>query len=210
MLAFRLKPLGGAEPRALGVTVVRYTPQAVLVANVEEARYRALASDDGRLLVHARYAVRNNQRSFLKVSLPSGSTVWSAEVAGRPVRPGVAERDAVLLPLEKGRAGVEAPTFVVDLVYLQTIESWTDKGRARVELPALDLPISRSGLELHYRRASASTSSPARFAWQTIPARPRKRCAARRCRSRCVLPPTRRTNCRCSSIAIAANQADPS
>src|SRR5256885_3051720 len=148
MLAFRLKPLGGAEPRALGVTVVRYAPQAVLVANVEEARYRALASDDGRLLVHARYAVRNNQRSFLKVSLPSGSTVWSAEVAGRPVRPGVAERDAVPLPLEKGRAGVEAPTFVVDLVYLQTIESWTDKGRARVELPALDLPISRTGLEL--------------------------------------------------------------
>jgi len=101
MLAFRLKPIGGAEPRALGVTVVRYTPQAVLVANVEEARYRALASDDGRLLVHARYAVRNNQRSFLKVSLPSGSTVWSAEVAGRPVRPGVAERDAVLLHARK-------------------------------------------------------------------------------------------------------------
>jgi len=150
MLAFRLKPLAGAEPRGLGVTVVRYTPQAVLIANVEEARYRALVSDDGRLLVHARYAVRNNQRSFLKASLPRGATVWSAEVAGRPVRPGAAEQDAVLLPLEKGRAGVEAPTFVVDLVYLLTIESWTDRGRARIDLPALDLPISRTGLELHY------------------------------------------------------------
>src|SRR5439155_8721893 len=97
MLAFRLKPLAGSEPRSLAVTVVRYTPQAVLIANVEEARYRALASEDGRLLVHARYAIRNNQRSFLKVSMPPGSTVWSAEVAGRPVRPGVAKRDAVLL-----------------------------------------------------------------------------------------------------------------
>jgi hypothetical protein len=134
----------------LTVTVIRYTPQAVLVANVEEARYRILASEDGRLLVEARYAVRNNQRSFLKATMPAGSTLWSAEVAGRPIRPGVAERDAVLLPLEKGRAGEDAPTFVAQLVYLQEIDSWRDKGRARLDLPALDLPVSRTGLELHY------------------------------------------------------------
>jgi hypothetical protein len=109
-----------------------------------------LVSEDGRLLVEARYAVRNNQRSFLKVNLPPQSTVWSAEVADRPIRPGVVETDAVLLPLDKGRAGETAPTFVVRLVYLQRVEAWTDKGRARVELPAVDLPVSRTGLELHY------------------------------------------------------------
>ena len=150
MVAYRLRPLPGTEARSLTVTVVRYTPQAVLIANVEEARYRALASEDGGLLVEARYAVRNNQRSFLKVTMPPGSTLWSAKVSGRPIRPGVAERDAVLLPLEKGRVGEEAPTFVVDLVYLQRIESWIAKGRAHVDLPALDLPVSRTGLELHY------------------------------------------------------------
>ena len=150
MIAFRLRPLAGSEPRSLAVTVVRYTPQAVLIANVEEARYRALASEDGSLLVEARYAVRNNQRSFLKVSLPPGSTVWSARVGGRPIRPGRAEQDAVLLPLEKGRAGEEAPTFVVDLVYLQHIESWINKGQTRLALPALDLPVSRTGVELHH------------------------------------------------------------
>ena len=150
MVAYRLRPLPGSEARSLTVKVVRYTPQAVLIANVEEARYRALASEDGGLLVEARYAVRNNQRSFLKVTMPPGSTLWSAKVSGRPIRPGVAERDAVLLPLEKGRAGEEAPTFVVDLVYLQRVESWIDKGRAHVDLPALDLPVSRTGLELHY------------------------------------------------------------
>jgi hypothetical protein len=150
MVAFRFRPLPGNDARSLSVTVVRYTPQAVLIANVEEARYRALVSEDGRLLVEARYAVRNNQRSFLKAALPPGSTVWSAEVAGRPIRPGVAEGDAVLLPLEKGRAGEEAPTFIVELVYLQRIDAWVEKGRARVELPALDLPVSRTGVELHY------------------------------------------------------------
>jgi hypothetical protein len=76
--------------------------------------------------------------------------VWSAEVVGRPIRPGVADQDAVLLPLEKGRAGENAPTFVVELVYLQRVDSWLDKGRARIDLPALDLPVSRNGLALHY------------------------------------------------------------
>jgi hypothetical protein len=150
MVAYRWRPLAGNDVRSLTVTVVRYTPQAVLIANVEEARYRALASEDGRLLVEARYAVRNNQRSFLKVTMPPASTLWSAKVSGRPIRPGVAERDGVLLPLEKGRAGEEAPTFVVDLVYLQRVDDWRDKGRAHIELPALDLPVSRTGVELHY------------------------------------------------------------
>jgi hypothetical protein len=153
MIAFRLRPLTGGETPSLSVTVVRYTPQAVLIANVEEARYRVLASEDGRLLVEARYAVRNNQRSFLKVVLPLDSTVWSASVAGRPIRPGLAEGAAVLLPLDKGRSGEEAPAFVVELVYFQRIDRWTgirDSGNARIELPALDLPVSRTGLEVHY------------------------------------------------------------
>ena len=150
MVAYRLRPLAGTEARSLTVTVVRYTPQAVLVANVEEARYRALASEDGGVLVEARYAVRNNQRSFLKVTLPPRSTLWSAKVSGRPIRPGVAEQNAVLLPLEKGRAGEDAPTFVVEMVYLQRTENWLPKGRARLNLPALDLPVSRTGLELRY------------------------------------------------------------
>jgi hypothetical protein len=150
MIAYRLRPLAGAEARALTVTVVRYAPDAVLIANVEEARYRALASEDGALLVEARYAVRNNQRSFVKVTMPAGSTMWSAKVAGRPIRPGVAEQNSVLLPLEKGRAGEEARTFVVELVYLQRIDTWLDRGVARVNLPALDLPVSRTGFEFHY------------------------------------------------------------
>src|SRR6185503_9452847 len=82
--------------------------------------------------------------------MPPSSTVWSAKVGGRPIRPGVAERGAVLLPLEKGRAGEEAPTFVVEMTYLQRIPEWMDKGTAQLELPAVDLPVSRTGVELHH------------------------------------------------------------
>ncbi len=169
MIGFRLRPLSGSEARSLTVTLVRYMPQAVLIANVEEARYRVLASEDGRLLVEARYAIRNNQRSFLKVTMPPGATVWSAEVAGRPIRPGVADSDEVLLPLDKGRAGEQAPTFLVQLVYQQAIDTWLDKGRARVDLPALDLPVSRTGLELHHSPRFRVAPQPGSFRVESDP-----------------------------------------
>jgi hypothetical protein len=167
MIAFRFRPLAGTDTRALTVDVVRYMPQPVLVANVEEARYRALASEDGRLLVQAKYAVRNNQRSFLNVTMPANSTLWSATVGGRPIRPGVGGGDNVLLPLEKGRAGEDAPTFAVELVYLQLVDPWPIKGRARLDLPALDLPISRTGVELHHSPRVHVDPQPGAFRIET-------------------------------------------
>ncbi|HEX6463983.1 MAG TPA: hypothetical protein VFZ98_06010, partial [Vicinamibacterales bacterium] len=119
MAAFRFTPLAGGAPRTLTLNVTRYTPKAVLVANVEEARYDALVAEDGKLLVRARYGIRNNQRSFLAVALPTNATLWSASLAGRPVRPGVDPTGALLLPLRKGRANEEAPAFAVELMYLQ-------------------------------------------------------------------------------------------
>jgi hypothetical protein len=163
MVAYRLRPLTGGDARSLDVTIVRYTPQAVLIANVEEARYRALVSETGGLLIEARYAVRNNERSFIKVTLPARSTLWSATVSGRPIRPGMAEQNAVLLPLEKSRAGEEAPTFVVEMVYLQRTEGWPARGRARIDLPALDLPVSRTGLELRYPPRYQVSADPGAF-----------------------------------------------
>jgi hypothetical protein len=150
MAAFRFKPLAGTSPRELTVTVSRYTAQSVLVANVEEARYDALVSEDGKILVRARYAVRNNQRSFLGVALPQQSTLWSATLAGRPIRPGLGASGGLLLPLQKGRTGEDAPIFVVELVYLQRSDAWTADGDAHIELPAVDLPVSRTGLLLHH------------------------------------------------------------
>ena len=56
----------------------------------------------------------------------------------------------MLLPLDKGRAGEEPPAFIVELIYFQRIDEWDKQGRARVELPALDLPVSTSAVALHF------------------------------------------------------------
>ena len=163
LIAFRLKPAEGKSPRSLSVSVARYTPQAVLTANVEEARYSVLVTDEGKLLVHSRLAVRNNQRSFLKVSLPASAVLWSAAVAGRPVRPGRAPDGSLLVPLEKGRTGEEAPAFAVEIAYVDRAPAWTEKGRAKLSLLTLDMPISKSSLLLHHPPLFRVTPVPGNF-----------------------------------------------
>jgi len=163
MLAFRFKPTAGREPRSLDVQVSRYATQSALVANIDEARYQALVAEDGKVLVRARYAVRNNQRNLLAAALPPDAALWSAAVAGRPVRPGRSPEGALLVPLEKGRARDDLPPFVVELVYVARLAPWGDQGDARVVLPALDLPVSRTGLVLHHSPRFRVTAEPGAF-----------------------------------------------
>lgn len=163
LLAFRTHGGDGKSPRSLHIAVSRYTQQAVLMANVEEARYRVLFTKDGKSLVEARYAVRNNQRNFLKVTLPPGATLWSASLGGQPVRPGSGPDASLLLPLSKARSGEDAPEFAVELVYFTPGTAWTDKGHLKLSLPALDLPVSRTGLQVFYPLLFRLTSETGAF-----------------------------------------------
>ncbi|HLW55076.1 MAG TPA: hypothetical protein VKW06_19755 [Candidatus Angelobacter sp.] len=163
MVSYRFRPGDSTLARSLSLDVARYAQQAVLTAVIDEARYHILMSYEGKVLIQARYAVRNNQRNFLKITLPQGAAIWSATLAGKPVRPGQAPDGAVLLPLEKSRAGDEAPVFPVEVLYLSRQPAWTDKGKARMELPALDLPVSRSAVMLFHAPQFKVTAEPGTF-----------------------------------------------
>jgi hypothetical protein len=163
LAAFRFRTGEGKMARSLNVTIARYTPQAVLMANVEEARYQVLVSSEGKTFVQARYAVRNNQRNFLKITLPAGATLWSASLSGKTVRPGQAPDGSLLLPLDKAHAGEEAPPFAVEVVYLIRGTAWNDKGQFQVGLPKLDLPVSRTGLLLYHPPLFKVTAEPGSF-----------------------------------------------
>jgi hypothetical protein len=167
LAAYRFRSGDAKTVRSLSVNVARYTPQAVLMANIEEARYDVLIAHDGKTLVQARYAVRNNQRNFLKINLPQGATLWSASLSGKPVRPGQATDGSILLPLEKSRAGDDAPEFAVEIIYLSRGTPWTDKGQMKLLLPALDIPVSRTGLVAHYPPLFRVTPQPGAFTVDT-------------------------------------------
>jgi hypothetical protein len=166
LVAFRARSGEAGASRTLSVNVARYDQQAVLMANIEEARYQVLMSADGKELVQARYAIRNNQRNFVKVTLPAGATVWSVTLAGRPVRPGQSPDGSLLLPLEKSRGGDDAPAFAVEILYITKAAAWNDKGQEKVTLPALDLPISRTGLLLYYPPLFKVSAEPGTFRTQ--------------------------------------------
>jgi hypothetical protein len=166
LVAFRARSGEAGATRSLSVNVARYDQQAVLMANIEEARYQVLMSADGKELVQARYAVRNNQRNFVKVTLPAGAVVWSVSLAGRPVRPGQSPDGSLLLPLEKSRGGDDAPAFAIEILYLTKAAPWTEKGQEKLALPALDLPISRTGLLLYYPPLFRVSAEPGTFRTQ--------------------------------------------
>jgi hypothetical protein len=163
LAAFRFRSGDSKLTRSLSLNVARYTPQAVLMANVSEARYQVLISNEGKTLVQARYAVRNNQRNFLKITLPADATLWSASLAGKAVRPGQSPDGSLLLPLDKARAGEEAPEFAVEVVYLSRGTAWNDKGQFKLALPILDLPVSRTGLLVYHPPLFKVTPEPGAF-----------------------------------------------
>jgi hypothetical protein len=163
LAAFRFRTGDSKLTRSLSLNVARYTPQAVLMANVSEARYQVLISSEGKSLVQARYAVRNNQRNFLKITLPPGAALWSASLAGKAVRPGQSPDGSLLLPLDKARAGEEAPEFAVEVVYLSRGPAWDEKGQFKLALPTLDLPVSRTGLLVYHPPLFKVTPEPGAF-----------------------------------------------
>jgi len=163
LAAFRFRPGAAPGARSLSVQVVRYEQQAVLTANVEEARYRVLVTRAGKILVEARYSVRNNQRNFAKIALPQGAVVWSASLEGRPGRPGQAPDGSLLFPLSKSRAGEDAAPFTIEVVYQTPGERWEEKARATLSLPALDLPISRTGVVVYHPPGYAVNVEPGTF-----------------------------------------------
>jgi hypothetical protein len=168
IVAFRYRGDRPDAERALALTLTRYAPQEVLLAAVDEARYRALVSEDGKALVEGRFAVRNNQRSFLALALPGGAALWSVAVDGRPVRPGTGPKGAVLVPLPKRRGGSDAARVIVGLMYADTAAAWGPSGDWRLTLPAIDLPVQQMGLTVKHSPRYRLTPVPSDFHAQAI------------------------------------------
>jgi hypothetical protein len=168
IVAFRYRGDQPSSPRGLALTLTRYAPQEVLLATVDEARYRALVTEDGTTLVEGRLAIRNNQRSFLGVTLPAGAALWSVSVDGRPVRPGTGPTGSVLVPLPKRRGGTDAARVLVGLMYVGTAPAWGPAGAWRLTLPAVDLPVAQMGLTVKAPPRYRLTPQPGDFQVQAF------------------------------------------
>lgn len=128
----------------LAVTPQRFAEAAVLQALVDSARLTTVVADDGQMMTEVSLSVRNNGRQFLEVELPPGAMVWSAFVAGTPVRP-TKQGGKLLLPLEQNARDT---AMAVEFTYVAADKFPKRKGNVAFASPKLDVPLKNARWEL--------------------------------------------------------------
>jgi len=129
-----------SEALALALEWVRFPDGSVLAAVAENAVITTLVTSEGKSLTEVKLTVKNQAQPFLKVALPAGATILSADVGGERVKP-VQGPDGSRVPLL--RPGFR-PTgsYTVSFVFMHSGAPFAKKGGAELSLPNMDVPIS--------------------------------------------------------------------
>jgi hypothetical protein len=112
----------------------------------EHAAATTLVTTEGRALTEVALTVRNHAQPFLKVKLPEGATLLTAEVAGEAVKP-VKGDDGTRVPLLRAGFRPSGP-YAVSYVYLLPGAPFAKKGETSLSLPQMDVPVSLVDWEL--------------------------------------------------------------
>ena len=136
--AFRYHRQTNDSP-ALALEWNRFPDSSVLAAIAERATVTTLVTSEGKSLTEIRLTVKNQAQPFLKVDLPAGASILSAEVSGEKVKP-VQGADGNRVPLL--RAGFRpAGAYTVSFVFLHSGAPFAKKGDSDISLPKMDVPI---------------------------------------------------------------------
>ena len=129
-----------SETPALALDWVRFPDGSVQAAVAESAQATTLVTSEGKSLTEIRLVLKNQAQPFLKVSLPQGASILSAEVAGERVKP-VQGPDGNRVPLL--RPGFRTmDSYTVSFVFMHSGAPFAKKGGAELSLPNMDIPIS--------------------------------------------------------------------
>src|SRR5438552_2477581 len=137
--AFRYHKQPNEKP-ALALEWTRFPDSSVLAAIAERAVVTTLVTTEGRSLTEIRLTIKNQAQPFLKVALPQGASILSAEVAGEKVKP-VEGPDGNRVPLL--RAGFRpTDSYTVSFVFMHSGAPFAKKGGSDLSLPKMDVPIN--------------------------------------------------------------------
>jgi Carboxypeptidase regulatory-like domain len=137
--AFRYNRRAGDNPK-LQLEWTQFPDSSVLSAVAERATITTLANVEGKTLTEVTLRVRNHAQPFVKVQLPAGAQLLSAEVEGERVKP-VQGDDGSRVPLL--RAGFNpSGAYTVSFVYLNSGARFIKSGAYEMSLPKLDVPVN--------------------------------------------------------------------
>ncbi len=127
-------------PYSLKLKITRHQEVEVQVASIEQAQYDTLLTRDGLEVTTASYTVRNSRKQFLRLQLPQGAEVWSAEVGGKGEKPARADDGrSVLLKMINATSG-----FPLQLVYAVQHDKITQRGQIQLQLPRPDILVTHT------------------------------------------------------------------
>jgi hypothetical protein len=135
-----------AEIPTLALEWTRFPDSTVLAAVAEHAVVTTLVTVEGRTLTEVKLTVKNQAQPFLKVGLPKGATIVSADVAGEKVKP-VQGPDGNRVPLLRAGFRPNGP-YEVSFVFMDSGAPFAKKGGSELALPSMDVPISLLEWEL--------------------------------------------------------------
>jgi hypothetical protein len=137
--AFRFHRQPSEQP-TLELEWTRFPDSGVLAAVAENAVATTLVTSEGNTLTEIKLTMKNQAQPFLRIALPSGASILTADVGGERVKP-VQGRDGSRVPLL--RAGFHpAGPYEVSFVFMHSGTPFARKGDSELTLPSMDLPIS--------------------------------------------------------------------
>jgi hypothetical protein len=137
--AFRYHKQASETP-TLALEWVRFPDGSVLAAVAESAVITTLVTAEGKSLTEVRLILKNQAQPFLKVALPAGASILTADVGGERVKP-VQGPDGSRVPLL--RSGFRpTDSYTVSFVFMHSGAPFAKKGGAELSLPNMDIPIS--------------------------------------------------------------------
>jgi Carboxypeptidase regulatory-like domain len=127
------------EPPTLALEWTRFPDSSVLAAVAEDATITTLVTSEGKSLTEVRLTVKNQAQPFLKVALPQGASILSADVGGEKVKP-VEGPDGNRVPLL--RPGFRPNgVYEVSFVFMHSGAPFAKKGGSELVLPGMDIPV---------------------------------------------------------------------
>ena len=137
--AFRFHRQPNEQP-TLALEWTRFPDSSVLAAVADSAAVTTLVTSEGKTLTEIKLTVKNQAQPFLKVMLPPGASILSADVAGERVKP-VQGPDGSRVPLLHPGFHPNGP-YEVSFVFMHSGAPFAKKGGSELSLPSMDLPIS--------------------------------------------------------------------
>ncbi|MGA1794950.1 MAG: hypothetical protein ACMUIL_03725 [bacterium] len=131
------------HPYHLALNIKKHEKVALPQATIDSASAVSFFTEDGLVISKIEYAVKNQLKQSLQLTMPGGVHIWSALVGDESVEVG-RDGDTIHVPLISSRKhDNDLESFRVEIIYYTESDAFSFQGKRTVALPQADLTVSQ-------------------------------------------------------------------